>query len=352
MSLQGLDLIDKTLKVTAHSEDENKANYDLLELVAACYDLGSRAGSMIAKIFESGDLGVVDKGDDDKKLSASEQAKALDPQTAADRRAQKLILGSLKKKFPHLCVLGEEEVEKNIQSEFIIDPSTTLPVSLDRKKVPSHYFHVSTDDLVVWVDPLDGTKEYTEGIKEAVTCLIGISYQGRPVAGVVNRPFVSQTVWGIVGVGVFGLQYHFKGDSRDTKRRICLTTRSHGAKAIEDYLKDVKPDKIIRAGGAGGKVLMVLEGHLFFLRYMNFKKNVLGGETLGEGDAYIFPSVGTKKWDTCAPEAVLIAAKGLLTEPDGKTLLRYEKGINVNNSKGFIATWSGGDYHQSFCLHK
>jgi len=187
---------------------------------------------------------------------------------------------------------------------------------------------MSANDLVLWVDPLDGTKEFTEGIKEAVTCLIGISYKGRPIAGIVNRPFVNQTIWGIVGVGVFGLKTRPEDSKRDTKRRVCVTTRSHGGKAIEEYLTMVKPDKVIRAGGAGGKVLMILEG---------------------DADAYVFPSLGTKKWDTCAPEAVLLAAKGLCTEPDGKTFLRYEKNQEANNTKGFIATWCGGDYHQSFC---
>ena len=38
----------------------------------------------------------------------------------------------------------------------------------------------------------------------------------------------------------------------------------------------------------------------------------------GEADAYIFPSSGTKKWDTCAPEAILVAAGGELTDIYGK----------------------------------
>lgn len=28
----------------------------------------------------------------------------------------------------------------------------------------------------------------------------------------------------------------------------------------------------------------------------------------GAADAYVFPSLGTKKWDTCAPQAILEAA--------------------------------------------
>jgi len=38
----------------------------------------------------------------------------------------------------------------------------------------------------------------------------------------------------------------------------------------------------------------------------------------GEADAYVFASPGCKKWDTCAPEAVLCAIGGQLTDVHGK----------------------------------
>ena len=41
----------------------------------------------------------------------------------------------------------------------------------------------------MWVDPLDGTKEYTEGFLDHVTVLIGIAVGKRAVAGVINQPF-------------------------------------------------------------------------------------------------------------------------------------------------------------------
>ena len=70
--------------------------------------------------------------------------------------------------------------------------------------------------MVVWVDPLDGTTEYTQGFVEHVTVLIGIAVDGAAVAGVVHQPFferrdvagadaseAGRTVWGIVGLGEF-----------------------------------------------------------------------------------------------------------------------------------------------------
>ena len=44
-------------------------------------------------------------------------------------------------------------------------------------------------DLTVWVDPLDATKEYTEGHLDHVTVLIGIAFGDDAVAGVIHQPF-------------------------------------------------------------------------------------------------------------------------------------------------------------------
>lgn len=67
---------------------------------------------------------------------------------------------------------------------------------------------------MVWVDPLDGTKEYTQSYEEAkfVTILIGVAWKGKPIAGVINQPFykheaggsfLERVLWGIVGLGKF-----------------------------------------------------------------------------------------------------------------------------------------------------
>lgn len=52
--------------------------------------------------------------------------------------------------------------------------------------------------------------------------------------------------------------------------------------------------------------------------------------------AYIFASQGCKRWDTCAPEAVLHAAGGLLTDMIG-TIYEYNKETNVKNIGGVLA---------------
>eukprot|EP00727_Mastigamoeba_balamuthi_P003233 m51a1_g12907 putative bisphosphate nucleotidase (67) ;mRNA; f:880-1588 len=40
--------------------------------------------------------------------------------------------------------------------------------------------------------PLDATKEYTLGKADPVMTLIGVAYNGHPIAGVLHQPFVGE----------------------------------------------------------------------------------------------------------------------------------------------------------------
>lgn len=176
-------------------------------------------------------------------------------------------------------------------------------------------------------DPIDGTKEFTEGIKSAVTTLIGICWKGRPIAGIIGRPFSDQIVWGIVGLGAFGFRHDIRLQNRDHNRRIICTSRAHFNPSMRGYICACNPSGFKRAGGCGGKVLMVIEG---------------------DADAYVFPSLGTKKWDTAAPEAILLSLGGRLTKPDG-SLYNYEPVVGIPmNVEGFVATVFDKSYHDSY----
>ena len=57
----------------------------------------------------------------------------------------------------------------------------------------------------------------------------------------------------------------------------------------------------------------------------------------GKAHAYVFPSPGCKKWDTCAPEAILHALGGKLTDIHGD-FYKYNKGVGKVNEHGTLAT--------------
>lgn len=161
-----------------------------------------------------------------------------------------------------------------------------------------------------------------------MTVLIGISALGKSVAGVIHQPFFEyqqnpkpsgRTVWSIVGLNAFGVEK----SEIVPGRRIVTTTKSHSNKAVLEAVQAVEPDEIIRTGGAGYKVLQVIEG---------------------AADAYVFASPGCKKWDTCAPESVLRAFGGTLTDICG-TDIAYDNLSEYKNLTGVLATRAE---HQSY----
>lgn len=242
-------------------------------------------------------------------------------QTEADRSAQLCIVGSLAKQFPALHIIGEEGAT-NVEDV----PSHLLNHSVDadflQSICPSVYQHIREEDLVVWVDPLDGTAEYTKGFLEHVTVLIGVSYQNRAIGGIIHQPFfandnaaLGRTIWGLRELGTGG----FEAGTAPNGQFVVTTTRSHCTDLVQSALDSLSPSSILRVGGAGFKVIQLLEG---------------------KAHAYVFASPGCKKWDTCAPEAVLEAAGGRLTDISGDV---YQYGANVSfpNLGGVLATARG-----------
>ena len=201
------------------------------------------------------------------------------------------------------------------------------------------FLSLSLFKLLVWVDPLDGTKEYTQGpeVSHEVTVLIGVSWKGKPIAGVMNQPFYKRSdeilgryLWGIVGLGAFdSLQGKLSAPQRvsDSMRRI-VTTRSHMTGIIKRDLTSIPNSQLLQCGGAGYKVLTVIDGL---------------------ADCYIYPRDGTKRWDTCAPEAILRSLGGKLTDVFGKDYDYARNELNVvENCHGLVASIHGDAEHSVY----
>ncbi|XP_013875461.1 3'(2'),5'-bisphosphate nucleotidase 1 isoform X3 [Austrofundulus limnaeus] len=274
----------------------------------------------------------------------------------ADRLAQQSICASLSRRFPKVTIIGEEELPaEEVQADLIENGQSE---EILKKSCPEEYKALKEEELVVWVDPLDGTKEYTEASRclhlraaaptphkgsdtsqthtalwllDNVTVLIGIAYGGRAIAGVINQPFynyqlgagatLGRTMWGMPGLGAFGFQLQeAPGD-----KRIVTTTRSHSNKVVMDCVDAMEPHEVVRVGGAGNKIIQLVEG---------------------KASAYVFASPGCKKWDTCAPEALLHAVGGKLTDMYGNPY-RYDADVKHMNSAGVLATLRNHEYYIS-----
>ena len=85
------------------------------------------------------------------------------------------------------------------------DPEDIFPYPFDT---------FSTEDAVVWIDPLDGTSDFVKGNLSAVTVLIGLSIKGCSKIGIVHTPFSEQdpemgeTVFASLEHGAFKMRFN------------------------------------------------------------------------------------------------------------------------------------------------
>lgn len=289
----------------------------LMRLVASAYSIAQKAGTIVRCVIAEGDLGIVQK------------TSATDLQTKADRLVQMSICSSLARKFPKLTIIGEEDLPPGEVDQELIEDGQWEEIL--KQPCPSQYSAIKEEDLVVWVDPLDGTKEYTEGLLDNVTVLIGIAYEGKAIAGIINQPYynyqagpdaaLGRTIWGVLGLGAFGFQLK----EAPAGKHIITTTRSHSNQLVTDCISAMNPDTVLRVGGAGNKIIQLIEG---------------------KASAYVFASPGCKKWDTCAPEVILHAVGGKLTDIHGNAL-QYNKEVKHMNSAGVLAALRNYEYYAS-----
>uniref|UniRef100_A0A8C4RG83 3'(2'),5'-bisphosphate nucleotidase 1 n=1 Tax=Erpetoichthys calabaricus TaxID=27687 RepID=A0A8C4RG83_ERPCA len=319
----------------------------LMRLMASAFSVAEKAGDVVRSVLKAGDLDVVAK------------TGANDLQTKADRLAQQSICASLARKFPRITIIGEEDLPSQEVEEELIEGRHSEEVLA--QPCPPEYSSAREEELVVWVDPLDGTKEYTEGLLDHVTVLIGVAYEGRAIGGVINQPFynyemgpgavLGRTIWGVLGLGAFG----FDLCEVPAGQHIVTTTRSHSNKLVTDCVDAMQPHKVIRVGGAGNKVSGQYEpptsltgtgsgaqtaSHRFLcpLQIIQLIE--------GKASAYVFASPGCKKWDTCAPEAILHAVGGKLADIHGNSYT-YHRDVQHMNAAGVLATLRDFDYYAS-----
>jgi 3'(2'), 5'-bisphosphate nucleotidase len=242
------------------------APLNLASLLDSLVPLIREAGAVVMEVYAT-DFDVTKKGDES-------------PVTAADERAERVILAGLARIAPGIPVVAEEEVAAG--------------------RVPE------VGDRFWLVDPLDGTKEFISRNGE-FTVNIALVEQGRPVLGLVCAPAVGRLFGGGEGVGAW---------VEDANGRRAITTR-----AVPDAGLTVVAS---RSHGDETALDAFLAGRTVASRTNAGSSLKLCLVAAGEADVY--PRLGrTMEWDIAAGDAVLRAAGGIVRVVAGGAVLAYGK---------------------------
>ncbi|HEY8573898.1 3'(2'),5'-bisphosphate nucleotidase CysQ [Phenylobacterium sp.] len=247
------------------------------EVGEALAEICEAAAALILPLWRSG-LAVIQKADES-------------PVTEADRRGEALILQRLAERFPDVPVISEEDA-----SEFGT-PDAIAP----------RFF---------LVDPLDGTKAFVRGDPH-FTVNIGLIQDGQPVAGAVCAPPTGETWW---TAGGKALKRVNGGATQPVRARPWPT--GEALALVSHTMKDETAMKLAEQYGFDRREPM--DSSIKLCR-------------IAEGAADIYPRHGpTMEWDVAAGHAVLEAAGGRLTTPEGGAFV-YGKAQDGFRNGWFVA---------------
>jgi inositol monophosphatase 3 len=179
--------------------------------------------------------------------------------------------------------------------------------------MPSSKYDLSRINM--WVDPLDATQEYTEGLTEYVTTMACITVDGKPMFGAIYRPFYDETILGLVNWGVLSTKHgKLSFDSNEVIPKTVVVSRSHAGKVQELVNTALKGEYFVEpAGGSGYKTLRLINSTA----------------------EYYIHSTAIKKWDLCAPDAIIRSSGGALIDLEGESI-DYNEKLPVLNKKGLF----------------
>ena len=233
--------------------------------------LALTSGEVIMDVYNSSTFEVLLKSDDS-------------PVTVADKKADKVISEGLKKYFPEIPVITEEQVK-------------------------SHDLNASVFFIV---DPLDGTKEFIKR-RGDFTVNIALVANGEPIRGIVYAParqrlfYTDENGEAVEEMAYFsmskmGLIKKIKTACSDNTALKVVASKSHRDKKTDEYISKYRCKELVSAGSS--------------LKFC----------LIAAGEADLYPRFGpTMEWDTAAGHAVLSAAGGSVLQVEDKQPLKYGK---------------------------
>ena len=234
------------------------------------------------------------------------------PVTVADLKVNDLIIKRINENYKNVSwdILSEENV-----------------------KTSSDNFEKNSKWL--WIlDPLDGTKDFIQGTGDYAMHL-ALNYEKNPYIGVVLIPEKNE-LWISNGKNTWcerkdgSVLKANLSQMKNLEDMILVTSRNHKNQKLSNLIEKVKFKKVNTMGSIGCKIASILRG---------------------ESDIYISLSLPGKScpkdWDFAAPEAILRAAGGSITDLENNDLsynkkdFRQEGMIIASNNKkthGYICS--------------
>jgi 3'(2'), 5'-bisphosphate nucleotidase len=172
-------------------------------------------------------------------------------------------------------------------------------------------------DSFFLVDPLDGTRDFAAG-RDEYTVNIALVRAGVPVLGVVAAPAVGLAWRGIVGIGAERLRFDPVAGAVTTEVT-AIRTRRWPLEGVSIAQSRSHLDDATKA----------------FVANLPVREQVACGSSIkfcrvAEGVADLYPRLApTREWDIAAGQAVLEAAGGRVTNPDGTPLVYGKSGHGV-----------------------
>ena len=248
----------------------------------------------------------------DDKLSILKNNNEEDPVTLADLKVNELIIEKINEKYKNINwdILSEENV-----------------------KISSKIFDIKND--WVWVlDPLDGTKDFIQGTGNYAMHL-ALNFKQKPYIGFVLIPNKNQ-LWIADGEKTWceernGTKYKpILSKNKNLREMTLVTSKNHRNEVLKNLIKKINFCNVEIMGSIGCKIASIVRG---------------------ESDIYICLSLpgksSPKDWDFAAPESILKAAGGAITNLDNQELTygktNFEQG-------GIIVATNNKKTHGSICL--
>lgn len=202
------------------------------------------------------------------------------PITEADIKANEIICSALKKQYPNIPILSEENKQIDYQ----------------QRKNWQYYW---------CIDPIDGTKEFINKNHEW-TINIALIYQNTPVLGVVYAPALSDMYSAKKGEGAFknGQKLPIFANHNPKQKLTVVASKSHLSEQTQDFIQTLETDNIEQISkGSSLKFCMV-----------------------AEGIADIYPRLApTMEWDSAAAHTIVLEAGKKVIQYDNQQALTYNK---------------------------